>query len=149
MRQAPETGLFSSPSRESVRVVGGFGFRGWGAFTIAATSAGILSVAFVVWTALRIGGDQATIAVDDIGEAVAALIAAVSCGFAAARTTNRTRLAWAVFAASAASCGIREGVWAVYQVGLGGSVPFPSAAHCGFFLPIPPAGCRGLQVPTA
>jgi len=137
LRQAPETGLFSSPSRESVRVVGGFGFRGWGAFTIAATSAGILSVAFVVWTALRIGGDQATIAVDDIGEAVAALIAAVSCGFAAARTTNRTRLAWAFFAASAASWGIGEVVWSVYEVGLGVSVPFPSAADAGFLLAIP------------
>jgi signal transduction histidine kinase len=118
-------------------VVGGFGFRGWRAFTIAATGAAILSVAFVLWTALRIGGDQATIAVDDIGEAVAALIAAVSCGLAATRTTNRTRLAWAFFAASAASWGIGEVVWSVYEVGLGVSVPFPSAADAGFLLAIP------------
>ncbi len=137
LRQAPETGLFSSPSRESVRVVSGFGFRGWRAFTIAAGGAAALSVAFVAWTALRIGGDQATIAVDDIGEAVAALIAAVSCGLAAARTTNRTRLAWAFFAASAASWGIGEVVWSVYEVGLGVSVPFPSAADAGFLLAIP------------
>src|SRR5260370_22922819 len=114
LRQAPETGLFSSPSRESVRVVGGFGFRGWGAFTIAATSAGILSVAFVVWTALRIGGDQATIAVDDIAEAVSALTAAVSCGFPAARTTNRTPPALAVFAASAGRWGLGAGVGSVH-----------------------------------
>src|SRR5260370_34767820 len=99
MRQAPETGLFSSPSRESVRVVGGFGFRGWGAFTIAATSAGILSVAFVVWTALRIGGDQATIAVDDIGEARAALNPPSTRGLAAARTHNPARPAWSRFSA--------------------------------------------------
>jgi PAS domain S-box-containing protein len=94
-------------------------------------------VAFVTWTALRIGGDAATVAVDDIGEAVAALIAAVSCGLAAARTSNRTRLAWTFFAASAASWGIGEVVWSVYEVGMGVSVPFPSAADVGFLLAIP------------
>jgi two-component system sensor histidine kinase/response regulator len=137
LRQAPPTGVFSSPSRESIRVVSGFGFRGWRAFTIAATGAAVLAVAFVAWTALRIGGDEATIAVDDIGEAVAALIAAVSCGLAAARTTNRTRMAWAFFAASAASWGIGEVVWSVYEVGMGVAVPFPSAADAGFLLAIP------------
>src|SRR5580692_8438068 len=137
MRQAPANGLFSSPSNGSVRVVSGFGFRGWRAFTIAAATAVVLAVAFVTWTALRIGGDTATVAVDDIGEAVAALIAAVSCGLAASRTSNRTRLAWTFFAASAASWGIGEVVWSVYEVGMGVSVPFPSAADVGFLLAIP------------
>ena len=137
LRQAPPTGLFSSPSSEAVRVVGGFGFHGWRAFTIAAATAAVLSVAFVAWTALRIGGDNATVAVDDIGEAVAALIAAVSCGIAAARTSNRTRLAWGFFAASAASWGAGEVVWSVYEVGMGVAVPFPSAADAGFLLAVP------------
>jgi len=137
LRQAPPTGLFSAPARGSVSVVNGFGFRGWRAFTIAAAAAAVLAVAFIAWTALRIGGDQATIAVDDIGEAVAALIAALSCGLAAARTSSRTRLAWAFFAASAASWGIGEVVWSVYEVGLGVRVPFPSAADAGFLLAIP------------
>jgi two-component system, sensor histidine kinase and response regulator len=117
--------------------VSGFGFRGWRAFTIAATAAVLLAAAFVAWTALRIGGDQVTIAVDDIGEAVAALIAAVSCGLAAARTANRTRLAWAFFAGSAASWCVGEVVWSVYEVGMGVNVPFPSAADAGFLLAIP------------
>ena len=121
----------------SLPVLSGFGFRGWGAFTFAAAGAAILAVAFVAWTALRTGGDTATVAVDDIGEAVAALIAALSCGLAAARTSNRTRLAWGFFAASAASWGIGEVVWSVYEVGLGVSVPFPSAADVGFLLAIP------------
>jgi two-component system, sensor histidine kinase and response regulator len=137
LRQAPPTGLFSAPSRGSVSVVNGFGFRGWRAFTIAAAAAGVMAAAFMTWTALRIGGDQATIAVDDIGEAVAALIAALSCGLAAARTSSRTRLAWAFFAASAASWGIGEAVWSVYEVGMGVKVPFPSAADAGFLLAIP------------
>jgi len=117
--------------------VNGFGFRGWRAFTLAATAAALLAAAFVAWTALRIGGDQATVAVDDIGEAVAALIAAGSCGLAAVRTSNRTRLAWALFAASAASWCAGEVVWSVYEVGMGVNVPFPSAADAGFLLAIP------------
>jgi two-component system sensor histidine kinase/response regulator len=137
LRQAPPTGLFAAPARGSVSVVSGFGFRGWRVFTIAAAAAAVLAAAFVTWTALRIGGDQTTIAVDDIGEAVAALIAAFSCGLAAARTSKRTRLAWAFFAASAASWGIGEVVWSIYEVGLGVSVPFPSPADIGFLLAIP------------
>ena len=137
LRQAPPTGLFAAPSLGTVSVVSGFGFRGWRAFTIAAAAAAVLAVAFIAWTALRIGGDQATVAVDDIGEAVAALIAALSCGLAAARTSKRTRVAWAFFAASAASWGIGEVVWSVYEVGMGVNVPFPSAADVGFLLAIP------------
>ena len=130
---APLPGRVSRPALN----VTGFGFRGWRVFTIAASSAAILASAFVAWTALRIGGDQVTIAVDDIGEAVAAMAAAASCGFAAYRNTGRTRLAWAMFAASAACWGIGEVVWSVYEVGLGVSVPFPSAADAGFLLAIP------------
>jgi PAS domain S-box-containing protein len=117
--------------------VNGIGFRSWRAFTIAAVAASVLAVAFVTWTVLRLGGDTATVAVDDIGEAVAALIAATSCALAAARTTGRTRVAWALFAASAASWGIGEVVWSVYEVGMDVSVPFPSAADAGFLLAIP------------
>jgi PAS domain S-box-containing protein len=115
----------------------GLGLRGWRVFTIAAAAAALVSVAFIAWTALRIGGDQVTIAVDDIGEAVAAIIAAVSCALAAFRTSGRTRRAWAFLAASAASWGIGEVIWSVYEVGLGVSVPFPSAADAGFLLAIP------------
>ncbi|MGZ6299897.1 MAG: hypothetical protein ACXWMN_05335, partial [Candidatus Limnocylindria bacterium] len=99
--------------------------------------AGTLAVAFVAWTASRVGGTQATIAVDDIGEAVAAFVAAASCGLAAVRTEHRNRLAWALFASSAASWGIGEVVWSVYEVGLGVAVPFPSAADAGYLVAVP------------
>src|SRR5438445_5622335 len=118
-------------SRPALTVTG-FGLRGWRVFTIAATSAAALSLAFIAWTVLRVGGDQATIAVDDIGEALAAVAAAVSCGLAAYRNSGRTRLAWAMFAASATSWGLGEIVWSIYEVGLGVSVPLPSAADAGF-----------------
>jgi PAS domain S-box-containing protein len=60
-----------------------------------------------------------------------------SCGLAASRSSDRNRIAWALFAASAASWGTGEVIWSVYEVGMGVSVPFPSAADAGFLVAIP------------
>jgi hypothetical protein len=94
-------------------------------------------VGFVAWVELRIGGDQMTIAIDDIGEGVAALIAAICCALAARRNTARARLGWTLLSASAATWCAGEIVWSVYEVGLGASVPYPSAADAGFLGAIP------------
>ncbi len=117
--------------------VTGLGLHGWRPFVLAAAAAAALSIGFTAWTAFRFGGDQATIDVDDIGEGVAAFIAAASCALAAARNKGRTRFAWAMLAASATSWGIGEVIWSVYQVGLGVAVPFPSAADAGYLLAVP------------
>jgi PAS domain S-box-containing protein len=136
-RSAAPGDLVSRPAAKAPRIITGVGLRDWRPFGIAAAAAALVSAAFLVWTTLRIGGDTTTIALDDVGEAVAALIAAASCGLAAFRTSHRTRVAWALFAVSAASWGIGEVIWSVYEVGLGVSVPFPSAADAGFLLAIP------------
>src|SRR3977135_2061768 len=136
VRPAAPSVRLSQPAEPS-HPIAGVGFRNWRPFLIAATSAGVVSVVFVVWTSLRLGGDTTTIALKDVGEAVAALIAALSCGLAAVRTSHRTRIAWTLFALSAASWGIGEVIWSVYEVGLGVSVPFPSSADAGFLLAIP------------
>jgi PAS domain S-box-containing protein len=136
VRPAAPSVRLSQPAEPS-QPIAGVGFRNWRPFLIAATSAGVVSVVFVVWTSVRLGGDTTTIALKDVGEAVAALIAAVSCGLAAIRTSHRTRIAWTLFALSAASWGIGEVIWSVYEVGLGVSVPFPSSADAGFLLAIP------------
>ena len=117
--------------------VAGLGIRGWRPFLAAASGAFVVSVLFAGWTAFHWFSDQATIDVDDVGEAVAAFIAATSCGYAAYRNAGRTRVAWIFFAASAFSWGAGEVVWSVYQVGLGVAVPFPSAADAGFLLAVP------------
>lgn len=126
--------------------VSGLGLRGWRPFATAAVAAAALSLGFTLWVALRIGGDQVTIDLDDIGEAVAALLAAASCGYAAHRNTGRTRFTWAMFALSALSWAAGEVVWCVYQIGLGVAVPFPSPADAGFLLAVPfaIAGVLGL-----
>ncbi len=122
--------------RRTLNVVG-LGIEGWRPFAIASAAALVVSILFAAWTAFHWFSDQATIDVDDIGEAVAAFVAAASCALAASRNSGRTRLAWALFGASALSWGIGEVVWSVYQVGLGVAVPFPSAADAGFLLAVP------------
>jgi len=111
--------------------------REWRVFTSAALLATIASAAFLVWTALRIGGDAPTIAVDDIGEGVASGIAAISLVLAARRSSGRLRTAWALLAVSAASWTVGEAIWSWYEVFQGVAVPFPSAADAGYLLAIP------------
>ncbi|HKC19802.1 MAG TPA: hypothetical protein VKE27_09230, partial [Candidatus Dormibacteraeota bacterium] len=118
-------------------VVTGIGIQGWRPFAVAAVAAGLASLAFTGWTAFHWVSDQATIDVDDLGEALAAFVATLSCGVAANRTTGRTRIAWLLFATSAFTWGAGEVIWSVYQVGLGVAVPFPSAADAGFLLAVP------------
>jgi PAS domain S-box-containing protein len=117
--------------------VTGIGIKGWRPFVAAAALAAVASLVFTSWIGWHWVSDQATTAVDDIGEAVAALVAAGSCGIAAARNTGRTRLAWTFFALSALSWGVGEIIWSVYEVALGIAVPFPSAADAGFLTAIP------------
>ncbi|HYL08247.1 MAG TPA: ATP-binding protein [Candidatus Udaeobacter sp.] len=106
-------------------------------FAAAAVTAALSSAAFVLWLRFEVGGVTATVAVDDIGEAVAALAAAVACAIAAKRSVGRLRLAWTLLAVSSAAWAAGEIVWSVYEVALGVVVPFPSAADAGFLTAIP------------
>jgi two-component system sensor histidine kinase/response regulator len=125
------------------------GTRAGRRFVVAAIAAGVLSLLFIAWTALRIGGDTVTVGVDDIGEAVAALLAALSCGYAAWRNAGRMRLAWGLLGGSALSWFLGEVIWSVYEVGLGVNVPFPSAADAGYLLALPLAVAGMLAFPSA
>jgi methyl-accepting chemotaxis protein len=109
----------------------------WNRFALLAALATSATVAFIVWIVFGIGGDVATIAVDDIGEAFASGVAAISCALAARGSMGRIRVAWALIAASAVSWTVGEIIWSVYEVGMGVDVPFPSAADAGFLLAIP------------
>jgi diguanylate cyclase len=118
-------------------------------FFLAALLAGAGFGVFTVWLALGIGGLNTTVAVDDIGEAVAAAIGGLACLVAARRATKRNRLAWSLLGASALSWTAGEVVWTVYEVGLGDAVPFPSLADVGFLLAVPLAVAGLLALPLA
>jgi len=131
-----QTAILAGPQRRPLTVTG-LGIEGWAPFAAAAAAAAVISVLFAGWTAGHWLSDSATVSIDDIGEAVAAFVAAASCGFAAARTSGRTRVAWGLFALSALSWAVGEVVWSVYEVGMGVEVPFPSLADAGFLVAIP------------
>ena len=113
------------------------GARDTKVFVWAAATTVLVVVGSVAWVELRIGGDQVTTAFDDIGEGVAALVAATCCTLTARRNTGRARLGWTLLAASAATWCAGETVWSIYEVGMGISVPYPSAADVGFLGAIP------------
>ena len=106
-------------------------------FAAAAAIALILMAAFGLWVTFRFGGTVVAERIDDVGEAVAALLAAVACGAAASRHGGRTRLAWLLMSASAFAWSIGEAVWSYYELGLGQQVPFPSLADAGFLGAVP------------
>ena len=110
---------------------------GWRRFAVAACAFALATVGFATWLDLKVGGDQVTIAVDDVGEALAALVAATLCALAARRSRGQLRRAWALIAAAAASWCAGEVVWSIYEVGLGSDVPYPGLPDIGFLLAVP------------
>jgi hypothetical protein len=107
---------------------------------VFAVAVGLTVVASIAY-ALILGnvwfGDQAVTALDDIGEAVAAGLAAAACAWAASRARGRDRLGWTLMGISAALWCAGEIVWSVYEVGLQVEVPYPSLADAGFLAAVP------------
>jgi diguanylate cyclase (GGDEF)-like protein/PAS domain S-box-containing protein len=106
-------------------------------FLITAAIAGLVLIVFAGWIALRWDSTSVTEAIDDFGEAVAGLIAALACAVAARRHARRMRLAWALLAASACAWTIGEGIWSYIEVIRGHQVPFPSLADAGYLSAVP------------
>lgn len=110
---------------------------GWWRFVAFGCAFAIAAVAFITWMQLQLGGSALTNSIDDIGEAVAAGIAAVSCGLAGRRTQGRLRRAWFLLAASAGSWCLGEVAWSVSEVGFGITPVSPSLPDIGFLAAIP------------
>lgn len=123
--------------------------RSWRPFAIGAVPAVLGASALTVWLGFTIGGQSVTTAVSDIGQAVPALAAAGTCGWAASQSRKRMRAAWTLLAFSAGAWGAGEIVWTYYTVILGVAVPFPSAADAGFLAAIPFAVSGVLFFPSA
>jgi len=106
-------------------------------FVIAAAIAALLTIGFAAWIVFRFGSLSFTEAIDDFGEAAAALIAAATCLLAALGQRGRMRLAWALFAGSALVWAAGEGAWSYFEVIRGQQVPFPSLADVGYLGAVP------------
>jgi two-component system, sensor histidine kinase and response regulator len=109
---------------------------GWKAFAVASALAAVASIAFVLVVAFQLGSHTFVVAMDDIGESVAAFIAAAACTWTARRSDGQFRRGWAFLAASAATWGVGQAVWSFYEVGFG-ITPFPSVADVGYLAAVP------------
>lgn len=105
-------------------------------FVVAVAAVAIASVAYALILRNVYFGDQAVTAIDDFGEAVAAVLAALACAWAASRSTGRDRLGWTLMGISAALWAAGEVVWSVDEVFLG-IQPYPSLADAGFLASVP------------
>src|SRR5256714_3360119 len=95
------------------------------------------SLFFAAWLQFQWGGGEVTQRFDNLGETLAALIAAAVCGIAAWRHQQRTRIAWALIGASALFWGVGQAIWSYYELVAGQQVPFPSFADLGFLGAVP------------
>jgi two-component system, sensor histidine kinase and response regulator len=110
--------------------------QGWRAFGVGAVAVVAATVLFALIVGLPLGSPRFVTALDDMGEAVAALVAAGACALTASRSEGQFRRAWLLLGASAASWGLGQSVWTVDEVVLG-VAPFPSLADLGFLAAIP------------
>src|SRR2546430_8891484 len=106
-------------------------------FVWVAAAVALVSVAYALTLRYVYCGDRAVRAVDDIGEPLAAAIAAVACAWAASRAAGKDRLGWALMGISASLWAAGEVVWSIYEVGLAVDVPYPSLADVGFLAAVP------------
>ena len=106
-------------------------------FALAGVAAGAATLVFMLWMVLGWGGAHLTEFVDDWGEALPALGAAIPAFVAARRREGSERWAWLLLGLSALSWGLGEVVWAWYETVAGVAVPFPSAADIGFLGAVP------------
>src|SRR2546430_16543303 len=100
-------------------------------FVWVAAAVALVSVAYALTLRYVYFGDQAVTAIDDIGEALAAAIAAVACAWAASRAAGKDRLGWALMGISASLWAAGEGLWSIYGAGLRGGEPVPPLAPMG------------------
>jgi diguanylate cyclase (GGDEF)-like protein/PAS domain S-box-containing protein len=108
-----------------------------------------IAALFAAWLVFRWGGTTMTQRVDNLGETLAAFVAAAACAVAAHRHRNRTRIAWALIGASALSWGLGQSVWSYYELVKGQQVPFPSFADLGYLGAVPFAVAGALFFPSA
>src|SRR3989441_6802551 len=95
------------------------------------------SLLFAAWLQFQWGGGVVTQRFDNLGETLAAFIAAAVCVIAAWRHQQRTRIAWALIGASALSWGVGQAIWSYYELVKGQQTPFPSFADLGFLGAVP------------
>lgn len=106
-------------------------------FAVLVAAVVVISIVYALNIRFVLLGDVGVTAVDDLGEAVAAALAAAACGWAASRAKGKDRLGWSLMGISAGLWAAGEVVWSIYEVFLRVPVPSPSLADAGFLAAVP------------
>ncbi len=105
---------------------------------------------FAVWLIVKPGGDEALVWFDDIALALAPSFAACMAAIVAARNWGtQTGYAWGLIALGLFMIAAGEVAWGIQELGMGGEVPFPSAADVGYLGIYPPVFLGLLLMPHA
>jgi hypothetical protein len=105
---------------------------------------------FAVWLIVKPGGDDALVWFDDIALALAPTFAACMAAAVAARNWgSQTGYAWALISFGLFMIAAGEVAWGIQELGMGGEVPFPSAADIGYLGIYPPVFLGLLLMPHA
>ena len=113
-----------------------------------ATALGLsVTVVFLLWLALHLGGDSGVRYFDDIVTSLTALFACVACFLAAKRQGGADRHFWLLLGLALGAWTCAEVIWAVYDLALKVAVPVPSWADVGYLGAIPLAAAALLSHP--
>jgi signal transduction histidine kinase len=124
-------------------------------FRRALAASAVVTVVFVLWMELEIGGPWVTMAFSNVVQAIAPLAAAGACFHASRRTpygfgrawTASLRRSWRLLGAACLSWGLGQVVWTYYEV-IAKEDPFPSLADLGFLCTVPLLVAGVLAFPT-
>jgi signal transduction histidine kinase len=125
-------------------------------FHLAAVASAAMSLLFLAWVVLGIGGQDVTRLFSNLVQALAALLAAGACfraahrdpyGFGRAWTASLHR-AWRLLGMAALSWGLGQVVWTCLELA-GQRTPVPSLADVGYLAAVPLLIAGALAFPTA
>ena len=114
---------------------------------VTTTLASSVTLVFLLWLVLRIGGENGVRYFDDIVTALAALSACLACLLAGKRQSGPKRRFWILLASALGAWTFAEVIWAVYVLVLRVAVPVPSWADVGYLGAIPLAAAALLCHP--
>jgi len=92
----------------------------------------VFFLSYALWLGFGFGGPDVIVWVSDLGSLVAEALAIVCVVLAAISSAGRQRIAWIALAAALGSWFTGDAIWAVYELGLGVEVPFPSPSDIGY-----------------
>ncbi|MFL6266366.1 MAG: sensor histidine kinase [Actinomycetes bacterium] len=113
-------------------------------FRLVVVASSALTVLFLAWVGLRVGGPAVTELTSNLIQATSALVAAWACFNAATRNpygfgrawTASLRRSWRLLGWAALAWGLGQVVWTVLEL-RGGELPVPSLADAGFLTALP------------